>query len=278
MSRHADIIASSLSPGESAYFVVNGFDGPAVEGECVNLTDLAVQHPNVRPGLIRADEGVPIWSRSKVRDCHADLLIPHPDLFAKFSRAEEMTSSRNIPWSRRKDKVVFRGSTTGMGDAKTNLRVKVIRELIDNPGFDVGLHAAIQTIQEDSIRDVMKPKLSVAEWSSNRYAMDIDGNAHSFNRPLAIARAGCTMWRVNVFTDLFDDGLLSGTHAFDITPMNVSRSAKQVLKNYAKCPIKAQAAANLLTATHEWLTEDVLLAYMQKAVSLYVLSVEFVEK
>ena len=68
-----------------------------------------------------------------------------------------------------------------MGDAKTNLRVKVIRELIDNPDFDVGLHAAILTIQEDTIRDVMKPKLSVAEWSSNRYAVDIDGNAHSFN-------------------------------------------------------------------------------------------------
>ena len=51
-----------------------------------------------------------------------------------------------------------------MGDAETNLRIKVVRELIDDPDFDVGLQAAIQTIQEDDL-DLMKPKLSVAEWS-----------------------------------------------------------------------------------------------------------------
>ena len=165
-----------------------------------------------------------------------------------------------------------------MGDAKTNLRVKVIRELIHDPDSDVGLHAAIQTIQEDSIRDAMKPKLSVAEWSSYRYAMDIDWSIHSFHRPLVIAGSSCSMLRVNIFTDLFDDGLLSGTHAFDITPMNVSRTAKQVLEKLREVPEQAQAAAHLLTVTHEWLTEDSLPSYRQKVVSLRVSSVEFVER
>jgi len=52
-----------------------------------------------------------------------------------------------------------------------------------------------------------------SEWSAYRYALDIDGNAHSFNRPLAIARAGCTLLRVSVFTDLFNEGLLDSLHS-----------------------------------------------------------------
>ena len=277
MSRHANTLSSSLVPGGVAYFVINGFDEPAVTGQCPRLKQLAALHPNVNAGLFGASEGVPVWSMSKVRGCHMDLLIPHPDIFAKFSRAAEMKSLGNLTWSQRKDKVVFRGSTTGMGDEHSNLRVKAIRELFHLPDFDVGIHAAIQTIQEGSIQDIMKPKLSVAEWASHRYAMDIDGNAHSFNRPLAIARAGCTMLRVNIFTDLFDDGLLSGTHAFDVDPSNIRRDAEQVLKRIRSMPDRGEDAAMLLTATHEWLTEDVLVDYMQKAIEIYTRSVKYVK-
>jgi hypothetical protein len=67
---------------------------------------------------------------------------------------------------------VFRGSTTGMGSVDTNLRIKVTRALVNTSGFDVGIHAAIQTIKQDSITDLIKPTLQVSELSSYKYAMD----------------------------------------------------------------------------------------------------------
>ena len=105
--------------------------------------------------------------------------------------------------------------------------------------------------------------------------MDIDGNAHSFNRPLAIARAGCTLLRVNIFTDLFDDGLLSDVHAFDINPARIGVEAPKVLKKLRENPEKAQSAATLLSRVHDWLTEDVLVAYMQTMIAQYVMATTF---
>ena len=275
MTRHVETIASRLPAAQRVYFVINGFDEPVVSGECQNLSQLMAIHPNVREGIVNRKEGVPVWSMSKVRDCHTDLLFPHPDMLAKFGRIAEMSFNR--PWKQRKDTVVFRGSSTGMGNIDTNLRVKVTRALLNTSGFDVGIHAAIQTINKDSIMDLMKPKLEASEWSSYRYALDIDGNAHSFNRPLAIARAGCTLLRVNVFTDLFDEGLLNEIHAFDVDPTKVELDAPRVLHKLQEAPDKAQAAAALLSETHQWLTEDVIRIYMREVVTEYVRAVHFVD-
>ena len=274
MSRHAETFSSSLSPGQKAYFVINGFDEPAVIGECPDFTSLTQQHPNAKFRLIDSTESVPVWSMSKIRGCHADLLIPNPDIFAKFARESE-AKSHHLPWIQRADKVVFRGSSTGMGTSDSNLRVRVSRELFNHSDFDVGIHAAVQSIQEDSIRSLMKPKLHISEWSKYKYAMDIDGNAHSFNRPLAIARAGCTLLRVNIFTDLFDDGLLSEVHAFDIDPAYIVTDAYQVLHKLRESPNRAEASAKLLYEVHEWMTEAVLVEYMRKAIATYVRAVNF---
>ena len=275
MKRYSEAVTTRLSPGQNVYFVVNGFDEPAVTGECPNMSQLAAIHPNIREGIVNRKEGVPVWSMSKVRECHLDLLFPHPDLFAKFGRTAELRE--NQPWTQRKDEAVFRGSTTGMGTADTNLRIKVTRDLVNTSGFDVGIHAAIQTIKQDSITDLMKPTLQASELSSYKYAMDIDGNAHSFNRPLAIARAGCTLLRVNVFTDLFDEGLLNGIHAFDIDPAKVKLDAPRLLRELREAPDKAKAAATLLSETHAWLTEDVIMTYMREAITQYSRSVRFID-
>ena len=275
MKRYSEVFASRLSPSQNVYFVVNGFDEPAVTGECPNMSHLTAIHPNIREGIVNKKEGVPVWSMSKVRECHLDLLFPHPDLFAKFGRTAELRE--NQPWTQRKDEVVFRGSTTGMGTADTNLRIKVTRDLVNTSGFDVGIHAAIQTIKQDSITDLIKPTLQVSDLSSYKYAMDIDGNAHSFNRPLAIARAGCTLLRVNVFTDLFDEGLLNGIHAFDIDPAKVKLDAPRLLRELRAAQDKAKAAATLLSETHAWLTEDVIMTYMKEAITQYSRSVRFID-
>ena len=128
MSRHAETFSSSLSPGQKAYFVINGFDEPAVIGECPDFTSLTQQHPNAKFRLIDSTESVPVWSMSKIRGCHADLLIPNPDIFAQFARESE-AKSHHLPWIQRADKVVFRGSSTGMGTSDSNLRVRVSHDI-----------------------------------------------------------------------------------------------------------------------------------------------------
>jgi len=104
-----------------------------------------------------------------------------------------------------------------------------------------------------------------------------DGNAHSFNRPLVIAREGCTLLRVNMFTDLFDEGLLNGIHAFDIDPAKVKLDSPRLLHELREAPSKAQAAATLLSETHLWLTEDVIMACMREAITQYSSSVRFID-
>lgn len=75
---------------------------------------------------------------------------------------------------------------------------------------------------------------------------------------------------MNVFTDLFDDGLLSDIHTFDINPARIGVEAAKVLKNLRETPEKAQSAAAQLTMVYEWFTEDILIAYMQVMISHYV--------
>jgi hypothetical protein len=220
MSKHLKDIASLLANNTTSYFVINCFDEAQHAGSCSNLQSLQTIHPNVQRGLInRADDNVPVWSLSKVRGCHVDLLIPHPDIFAMVERNKGMGTLS--PWRDRQDVAVFRGSSTGFGNAQTNLRAKVVRDLTNKDRFDVGITAAIQGMNTGSVADLMKPKIDRMDWSRFRYILDVDGNAHSFDRPLAIARANATMLRVNVWTDLFSDGLIAGKHCFDVDPTRV---------------------------------------------------------
>jgi hypothetical protein len=46
--------------------------------------------------------------------------------------------------------------------------------------------------------------------------LDIDGNAHSFNRQVLIALSRSVMIRVNVFTDLIANGILNGEFCHDV--------------------------------------------------------------
>jgi len=96
-----------------------------------------------------------------------------------------------------------------------------------------------------------------------------------FNRPLAIARAGCTLLRVNMFTDLFDEGLLNGIHAFDIDPAKVKLDAPRLLHDLRAAPDKAKSTATLLSGKHTWLTEDKIMTYMREVTTRYSSSVRF---
>ena len=274
MVAHLQEITSRIPNGSTSYFIINNFDEPQNAGTCSNLHSLQSQHPNVQRGLISLEDRVPVWSMSKVRSCHLDLLIPNPDMFSMVVRNARVGTL--MPWKYRQDVVMFRGSTTGKGNAQTNLRAKVVRALHKKDGFDVGLTVAIQGMDPKSVADLIKPKIEAADWSGVKYLLDVDGNAHSFDRPLAIARIGATMLRVNVFTDLFNDGLNAGTHCFDINPSRVEKDAVELLNDLRDNPEKAESAARALHEVHQWLSDDVLVAYLREAMTRYVANVKFV--
>ena len=55
--------------------------------------------------------------------------------------------------------------------------------------------------------------------------------------------SGTSLPRVNVFTDLFDDGLKSGTHCFDVDVNNIGDDAPAVLANLRSNPGLAEKVA-----------------------------------
>ena len=138
--------------------------------------------------------------------CHGDILFPFPDYFAHVKSHDDkenvlslLTEADNDEtasyWMRdRLDTVAFRGSTTGFGDAHTNLRARIIRMLLNESGFDVGFTKAIQGFQQSSASELFKPNaMTGKDFEKYKYLLDIDGNAHSFNRQVLIGLSRSVM-------------------------------------------------------------------------------------
>ena len=70
--------------------------------------------------------------------------------------------------------------------------------------------------------------MKAGDFRKFKFLMDIDGNAHSFNRQLLIAQSKAVMVRVNVFTDWIADGVMDEEFCHTIDPSDVLRSARAV--------------------------------------------------
>jgi len=53
--------------------------------------------------------------------------------------------------------------------------------------------------------------------------------------------------------------------------------APRLLRELREAPDKAKAAATLLSETHMWLTQDVIVTYMREAITQYSSSVRFID-
>ena len=278
---HLDDVASDF-PDEfrEAYFLINNFDEPqAVGEECVNKLDALRQlHANVVEGVIPSNENVPVWSMSKVRGCHKDILFPFPDYFVHLREkraAEELCQS---PWMNRSNDIIFRGSTTGFGNVTTNLRARTIAQLIDEPGFNLRFTAAIQGFQKSWAPRLFKEKMSNSDFCNFKASMDIDGNAHSFNRQLLIAEAGALMVRVNVFTDWFADGVQKDEFCFAVDVDNVLNASRRVHESLVRNPTLAEEMAKSYKRLARWvIQDDVAIQYLREAFTSYVAAVRFME-
>lgn len=278
---HVNEIARDLpSSFNEAYFIINNFDEPQLLGKCPDLQELARLHGNIIPGVVKEEDNVPVWSMSTVRGCFKDLLIPFPDWVGHMKKLlkERQTTETSKSWNEREGKITFRGSTTGKGDAQTNMRARSIALLADEPGFDVGFTAVIQGFNSASVSKFMKPKMQKAEFDNYRFLLDIDGNAHSFHRQLLVAEARAAMVRINVFTDFIAGGLIDGEFCYDIDPKNVLSSARTVRDKVMGDLKASETVANALNELIYWLTEnDVTTRYLRDMFTRYVAAVKFTE-
>jgi hypothetical protein len=216
---------------------------------------------------------------SKVRGCHTDILFPFPDYFSHLRETKIVRDANVPPWSERpSDDIAFRGSTTGFGDAASNLRARTSSALIDEPGFDVGLTVAIQGFQKAWAPHLFKNVMKAEDFCKFKFLMDIDGNAHSFNRQLLIAQSKAVMVRVNVFTDWIADGVMDKEFCYTIDPSDVLRSAREVRRNLLGNLERAERVANAYHRLTRWLLRDeIVVRYLRDAFTRYISSVRFVQ-
>jgi len=263
-----------------SYFLINNYDEPqAISERCgADLSRLSQLHANAREGLISPGENIPVWSMSKIRGCHKDLLFPFPDYFVHL---REQSADREVcasTWRNRSGDIAFRGSTTGFGDTKTNLRARTLEQLIQEPGFNVGFTEPIQGFQKSWAPHLFREKMSGKDFCNYKAIMDIDGNAHSFNRQLLIAKAGAVMVRVNVFTDWFADGITGDEFCYVIDPSNVLDTARRVRASLSSDPARAEEVASAYNRLAKWaVRDDVAIRYLHESFSRYIAAVQFAE-
>ena len=183
----------------------------------------------------------------------------------------------------RLDTVAFRGSTTGFGDAHTNVRARIIRMLLNESGFDVGFTKAIQGFQQSSASELFKPNaMTGKDFEKYKYLLDIDGNAHSFNRQVLIGLSRSVMIRVNVFTDWIANGILDGEFCHDVDARKSNRDVLHGLRHIRRVLMDdvdaAERTADAYHALTRWLLrKEIATAYLKRAFSAYVSAVEFLD-
>jgi len=289
------------------WFLINCFDEPLMMGECPKQQQLSNLHGVIQkrtsPFSFIGD-GVVVWSMAKVDGCHDDFLFPFPDYFGHFknyirqdgerkkggassilnaterSSWEQFQLRKDPSWDERSNDIKFRGSSTGSSTPETNLRNRVIKDLINEPGFDVGFTEFIQGFPQ--AHHLAKPRMGDGDFGKNKVLLDIDGNSHSFNRQLVIARAGSAMLRVNVFDDWFSRGLEDGEFSFTVNPENVLAEARafrddKLLGGKEGELEDVRQSAMALQDLAQWLDESVGVRYMGEMIKRYVKAMPLVD-
>ena len=175
-----------------------------------------------------------------------------PDLYYFQAKGYEGPLPATIPWSDRHERIVWRGSTTGLLqqrvddlDALPRYRLcKIVSQL--GAIADVGLNAAVQAVdseQEQRIKDrllaegLLKPFVPMTEMARCRFILDIDGNSNSWNFIMKL-RLGCCVLRVDSdWQQWFTPRLLPWVHYVPIAKDLCDAASKisWCLDNAAEC-------------------------------------------
>lgn len=150
----------------------------------------------------------PVLSSCTV-DGFADIPIPTMDdwtrvlakenrYFASTKRTIATSDIFTTPWDKKKPRVVFRGSNTGIGSTiETNIRLKLCHEFQSHPYFNVGISSWSDRYRKEmGNENVLYPNkyenltsspLSLEEQSTYKYIVHVEGHVQAFRLSIEMA-------------------------------------------------------------------------------------------
>ncbi len=169
-----------------------------------------------------------IFSQSK-QACFSDILMPMTIHFHNSANSKQQQQHHGLPWSRRTDSVVWRGSSTGgywrdgglywRGQRQRLVEavaaLKTNHSLTSRLGLDVGFTRMLQCekgackrLQE---RYPLLKTLTSDQIFSHKYLLDVDGNGWT-SRLVSLLASGSLVIKAKYSLEYLDSVVLPGEH------------------------------------------------------------------
>ncbi len=167
------------------------------------------------------------------------ILIPDYQFVATrgYEDYRELANASRMKWSERRDRIVWRGSTTGTGKISTDnlsaddpdllLRVRLCLRAKGIPGCDVKISAIAQSNNptQDEQRlaraGILGEYISPLAWHTFKFAIDIDGNSNAWTNLFTRLIMGCCVLKVASplgFRQWYYSDLEAWTHYVPVRP------------------------------------------------------------
>ena len=139
------------------------------------------------------------------------VLVPDPVFLNSGGYAEFRRSASVLPWSRRHDTVLWRGTSTGVGsvttesmgadDPRLRQRVRMCLILRSIPGTDVKIRKteddASPTDRDRLARHgLLGDKIRQADWGRYKFALDVDGHTNAWSNLFVRLLLGCCVLKI----------------------------------------------------------------------------------
>ena len=166
-------------------------------------------------------ELVPVFTRTKISDCHADIIYPalHP-----LSRPDDaVLSAEDLatlkPWHQRNNTLFFRGSTTGgvwlNDEYRWGHRQRLVALAGKSTNMDMQFTEFVQCLTE--VCDAMEleygsaPRVNSSEVYDYKYLMAVDGMTFISRLPTYLS-SGSLVFRAGLFSEWFDERIKPFEH------------------------------------------------------------------
>lgn len=138
------------------------------------------------------------------------ILVPDPLFVNSDGYAEFRRVALSLPWARRRDTVLWRGTSTGAGQVTTETmaaddrrlrpRVRMCLMLRAVPGTDVKIRKTELVSAVDRQRlvrhGVVGSKIRQSDWGRYKFAVDIDGHTNAWSNFFVRLLLGCCVLKV----------------------------------------------------------------------------------
>ena len=269
-------------------FFVNRRDFPLMRKDGVHPYILASGEKT----SIFPDNPCPILSMCS-NDDYADIPIPtwddwhrigYQNYKLRFSTSYVNRSDREYPevpikeWRSKKDKAVFRGSSTGWGvTPETNKRLKLCKLALEDPRIDAGItdwnlrprvigsekgEVIIGTIKSEELPFSLVEPLTPTEQAEYKYIIDVDGHACAFRLSQELGMGSVILLAKSPFKLWFKDLLSPGIHYIEVAE-DLSDLSERLDWCFAHPEECEKIVENALKFYQNFLQEDGILDFLQ---------------